>query len=169
MCEWCYFHLFLFRVNNGCCIQSPAPFLDFNRKCFETKVSASISIIFSYWWYPSPYLSSCLSVYTTSGTLRSSSDGEKNTLSRAKMETLGFGYRSLPVVLCSGPLYLDQPSCWHPTLQFSLTVQIFLLNSFSLLLPTLSYTNQLTLEASLKQKWFTWVSCMTACNATSVC
>ena len=74
-------HLFPFPINNGCCITKSRPLLDFNRKCFETKVSASISIIFSYWYYPSPCLSSCLSVYTTSGTLRASSDGEKNSFS----------------------------------------------------------------------------------------
>ena len=56
-----------------------------------------------------PYLSPCLSECTPSRTLRSTSD-----------EKALFG---LPVVLCSDSPCLEQPSCSHPTLQFSLTVQ----------------------------------------------
>jgi len=46
--------------------------------------------------------------------------GENSFL--CKMETYGLW---LPVVLCSGSPCLEQPSCSHPTLQFSLTVQNF--------------------------------------------
>ena len=63
------------------------------------------------------YLSSCLSVYTPSRTLRSSSDEEQKD---GNLRALVTG-RSL----CSGSPCLEQPSCSHPTLQFSLTVQNF--------------------------------------------
>ena len=66
-----------------------------------------------------PYLSSCLSVYTPSCTLSSSSDG-KESLCKVENEMLW-----LPVLLCSGSPCLEQPFCSYLTLQFSLTVLHF--------------------------------------------
>ena len=68
-----------------------------------------------------PYLSSCLSLYTPSRTLRSSSD-EKNNSFLCKMETQGLWS---PVVLCSGAPCLEQSSSSHPTQLLPLTVQNF--------------------------------------------
>ena len=68
-----------------------------------------------------PYLSSCLSVYTPSRTLRSSSDEEKNSF-QCKMETQGLWS---PVDLCSGAPCLKQSSSPHPTQLLPLTVQNF--------------------------------------------
>ena len=69
-----------------------------------------------------PYLSSCLSVYTPSRTLRSSSDGKKKNSFQCKMETQGLWS---PVVLCSGAPCLEQSSSLHPTQLLPLTVQNF--------------------------------------------
>ena len=66
-----------------------------------------------------PYLSSCLSLYTPSRALRSSSD-EKSFL--CKMETQGLW--SL-VILCPGAPCLKQSSSPHPTQLLPFTVQNF--------------------------------------------
>ena len=68
-----------------------------------------------------PYLSSCLSVYTPSWILHSSSD-EKN-LSCVRWKLTGFAYRSF--CFHAGTPCLEQPSCSHQMLQFFLTVWNF--------------------------------------------
>ena len=70
-----------------------------------------------------PYLSSRLSVYSPSHTLQSNSY-EKHTLSCTRWKLKGFGYQLFPVQARG----LEQPSCSHPRLQFSLTVQNFTWN-----------------------------------------
>ena len=72
-----------------------------------------------------PFLSSCLSVYTPSRTLRSSSD--ENTLSSAKWKLKGFGHRSFsvqaPLVLNSLPPHIRH-SC--SLSQFKTSLKTFL-------------------------------------------
>ena len=88
-----------------------------------------------------PYLSSVLSVYTPSRTVHSSSDGGKTTLSCARWKLKGFGYRSFsvqaPLVQNNLPAHTsDSAVLSHSSKR--------LLNHFSLLLPTLSYSNPFT-------------------------
>ena len=97
-----------------------------------------------------PYLSSHLSVYTPSHTLQSNSYGRTTTLSCTRWKLKGFGYQPFPVQARG----LEQPSCSHPRLQFSLTVQNFSWN----LLPTLRYSNPLTGIWSCA-----WISCYCSC------
>ena len=84
-----------------------------------------------------PYVSLCLSVYTPSRTLRSSSD--EKTLSRAKWKLKGFGHRSfsvhVPLVWNSLPPHIRHS---NPLLQFKTSLKTFLFTSaFSKLLDSL--------------------------------